>query len=247
MKRSTLVVAFAVVLATLVAATAAFAAGPNGKTLFRYTGELTAKSSSSVTLTVENGNRVALRSLLGKSQEQTFATGDKTVFLRWSAGIPTKVGIDDLAVGDTVTVNVRSDRQSSLEAIVATPAGIVGDHGKNPAKPAKPLYLFRGTYVSGDSGKVTIDVKGGNRRALRLLIGQSTTQSFTTGDETVFLFWSHRIPTVVDASSLKAGDRIIVRVRADAGLDLSAVEATPAKRVADREPKSQESNQSAKA
>ena len=247
MKRSTLVVAFAVVLATLVAATAAFAAGPNGKTLFRYTGELTAKSSSSVTLTVENGNRVALRSLLGKSQEQTFATGDKTVFLRWSAGIPTKVGIDDLAVGDTVTVNVRSDRQSSLEAIVATPAGIVGDHGKNPAKPAKPLYLFRGTFVSGDSGKVTIDVKGGNRRALRLLIGQSTTQSFTTGDETVFLFWSHRIPTVVDASSLKAGDRIIVRVRADAGLDQSAVEATPAKRVADREPKSQESNQSAKA
>ena len=39
MKRSTLVVAFAAVLATLVAATAAFAAGPNGKVLFRYTGE----------------------------------------------------------------------------------------------------------------------------------------------------------------------------------------------------------------
>ena len=31
-------------LATLVAATAAFAAGPNGKTLYRYTGELTAKT-----------------------------------------------------------------------------------------------------------------------------------------------------------------------------------------------------------
>jgi len=82
MKRSTLVVAFAAVLATLVAASAAFAAGPNGKVLFRYTGELTAKSSSSVTLSVENGNRHALRSLLGKSQVQTFATGDKTMFLR---------------------------------------------------------------------------------------------------------------------------------------------------------------------
>ena len=70
MKRSTLVVAFAAVLATLVAATAAFAAGPNGKVLFRYTGELTAKSSSSVTVSVENGNRPALRSLLGKSQER---------------------------------------------------------------------------------------------------------------------------------------------------------------------------------
>lgn len=247
MKRSTLVVAFAAVLATLVAATAAFAAGPNGKVLFRYTGELTATSSSSVTLTVENGNRVALRSLLGKSQEETFATGDKTVFLRWSAGIPTKVGIGDLSVGDTVTVNVRSDRSSSLEEIVATPAGIVGDHGKNPTKPTKPLYLFRGTFVSGEAGKVTIDVKGGNRRALHLMIGQNTTQNFATNDETVFLFWSHRIPTVVDASSLKVGDRIIVRVRADGGLSLAAVEATPAKRVADREPKAQESNQNAKA
>ncbi len=108
MKRSTLVVAFAAVLATLVAATAAFAAGPNGKVLFRYTGELTAKSSSSVTVSVENGNRPALRSLLGKSQVEAFATSDKTVFLRWSAGIPTKVGIDALNVGDTVTVNVRA-------------------------------------------------------------------------------------------------------------------------------------------
>jgi hypothetical protein len=247
MKRSTLVVAFAAVLATLVAATAAFAGGPNGKTLFRYTGELTAKGSSSLTVTVENGNRVALRSLLGKSQQQTFATGEKTVFLRWSGGIPTKVGIDALSVGDTVTVNVRADRQASVEEVAATPAASVGDRGKNPGKPTKPLYLFRGTFVSGDSGKVTIDVKGGNRRALHLMIGQSTTQSFTTGDETVFLFWAHRIPTVVDASSLKPGDRIIIRVRADGGLSLAAVEATPAKRVADREPKAQESNQSAKA
>jgi len=63
----------------------------------------------------------------------------------------------------------------------------------------------------------------------------------------VFLFWSHRIPTVVDASSLKAGDRIIVRVRADGGSSLATVEATPAKRVADREPKAQESNQNNKA
>ncbi len=247
MKKSTIVVALAAVLATLVAATAAFAAGPNGKVLYRYTGELTGKSASSVTVAVDNGNRLALRSLLGKSQQETFATGDKTVFLRWSAGIPTKVGIDGLNVGDTVTVNVRATRDSSFDEIAATAAATVGDRGVNPTKPTQPLYLFRGTFVSGEAGKVTIDVKGGNRRALHLLIGQSTTQTFTTGDETVFLYWSHRVPTVVDASSLKAGDRIIVRVRAAGGSSLSAVEATAAKRVADREPKAQESKQSAKA
>jgi hypothetical protein len=247
MKRSTLVVAFAAVLATLVAATAAVAAGTNGKTLYRYTGELTGKSASSLTLTVENGNRPALRSLLGKSQQETFATGDKTVFLRWSAGIPTKVGIDALNVGDTVTVNVRAERGASFEEIAATAAASVGDHGVDPTKPSQPLYLFRGTFVSGAAGKVTIDVKGGNRRALRLMIGQTSTQSFSFGDETVFLNWSHRVPTVIDPLQLKAGDRIVVRVRADGGLSLGAVEATAAKRVADREPRDQESNQNTQA
>ena len=91
MKRKSLVVALVTALAALVAATTAVAAG-NGKVLYRYTGELTAKTSTSVSVTVQNGNRPALRSLLGKSQDETFATSNRTVFLRWSHGIPTKVG-----------------------------------------------------------------------------------------------------------------------------------------------------------
>ena len=46
MKRSSIVVALAAVLATLVAATAAFAGGSNGKTLFRYTGELDGRKTA---------------------------------------------------------------------------------------------------------------------------------------------------------------------------------------------------------
>jgi len=246
MKRSGLVVALASALAMLLAATAAFAAGTNGKVLYRYTGKLTAKTSSSVSVTVENGNRPALRSLLGKSQDETFATGAKTVFLRWSKGIPTKVTVDDLAVGDFVTVNVRAERGAPFETVASTPAGMVGDHGATLNKPDKPLYLFRGTFVSTGGGKVTIDVKGGNRRALKTMIGQTATQSFSFGVDTVFLKWDHRVPTVIDASKLVAGDRIVVRVRADGGLSLGDVESTPAKRIADREPKSQEANQNAK-
>ena len=63
----------------------------------------------------------------------------------------------------------------------------------------------------------------------------------------MFLHWAHRIPTVIDASELKVGDRIVVRVRADRGATLAEVEATAARRVADREPKAQEANQSAQA
>jgi antitoxin component of MazEF toxin-antitoxin module len=247
MKRSTIVVAFTTVLATLVATTAAFAGGPNGKTLFRYVGQLQSTTDTSVTVAVQNGDRPALRSMLGQSQVQTFATGEKTVFLKWTHGIPEVVGIKDLAVNDYVTVNVRAHRGASLDTIKGTPAASVGDRGPTLNKPDKPLYLFRGTFVSTDGGKVVVDVKGGNRHALRLMIGQPAQQTFSTGGETVFLHWAHRIPTVIDAAHLKAGDRIVIRVRADRGATLTEVEATAARRVADREPKAQEANQSAQA
>ena len=246
MKRSP-IVAIATVLVTLIAATAAFAAGPAGNTLFRYVGQLQSKSSTSVTVSVQNGNRPALRSMLGQPQEQTFATDSTTEFLKWANGVPTVVGIGDLAANDYVTVNVRSAHDAPLATIVGTPAGIVGDHGQTLLKPDQPLYLFRGTFVSAGDSKVMIDVAGGNRRALQLMIGQSAEQTFTTSGETVFLHWAHRVPTVIDASGLHAGDRIVIRVRADKGSTLAQVEATAAKHVADREPKSQEQAQSAQA
>ncbi len=244
MKRSSIVVALAAVLATLVAATAAFAGG-NGKTLFRYVGQLEAVNGSSLTVTVQNGNRLALRSLLGQSQEQTFTTDDDTVFLKWANGIPTVVGIGDLAVDDYVTVNVRADRDATLAEIGAKGAASVGDRGEKPARPDKPLFLFRGTFVSTADGKVTIKVKGGNRLALRLMIGQPDEQTFATGPETVFLNWAKRIPTVIDASKLEPGNRIVIRIRAEKRSTLAEVEATAAKRVAEREPRAQQANQDA--
>ncbi len=247
MKRSAIAVVLAAVLAMLVVATAAFAGGPKRNTLFRYSGQLTSTSGSSLTLTVQNGNRAALRSLLGQSQQQTFVTGDKTVFLKWADGVPSVVKITDLSANDYVTVNVRADRDDSLDVIKGTAAATVGDRGQAPVKPNKPLYLFRGTFVSGGSGEVTINVTGGNHLALHSMIGQPAGQSFATGSETVFLHWAQRIPTVIDATQLKPGDRIIVRVRADRGLSLAQVEAVAAKRVADREPKAQEANQNAQA
>jgi hypothetical protein len=237
--------ALAGMLAALVAASGAWAGGPGGKTLYRYTGQVVSTGDSSVTVTVQNGNHAALRSLIGQSQQQQFTTDSKTVFLRWTSGKPQQVGIHDLAANDYVTVNVRADRGASIETVRGTPAATVGDRGPTLVKPAQPLFLFRGTFVSTSGGTVTIDVKGGNRRALRLMIGQDARQSFSTGDETVFLQWAHRIPTVIDASKLTPGDRIIVRVRAAGDATLATVEATAAKRVADREPKAQEASQSA--
>jgi len=238
------VLALAGVMAALAASSAAWADGSPGKALYRYAGQVTSTSAASVTVTVQHGNRAALQSLLGQAQQQAFTTDAKTVFLKWTNGIPTQVAVGDIMANDYVTVNVRAARDASLDTIKGTPAATVGDRGQTVVKPDQPLYLFRGTFVGTNGGAVTIDVKGGNRRALKLMIGQDARQSFATGAETVFLHWAQRIPTVIDASKLKAGDQILIRVRAAADSTLQTVEATAATRVADREPKSQESSQS---
>ena len=246
MKRNGIVVGVAAALVALVAATAAVAAGPNGKVLYRFVGQLqSASSGSSLTVAVQGGNRQALGAMLGQSQVQTFTTGEKTVFLKWSNGVPTVVEIGDLAQGDHVAINIRAPRGATLAELLATAPGIVGDHGTTWNTPSKPLYLFRGTLVSTADDKVTVDVKGGNRHALRLLIGQPARQTFTTGGETVFLHWQGRIPTVTSAANLEVGARVIVRIRADKGSTLAQVEATAARRVAEHEPPAQENAQSA--
>jgi len=142
----------------------------------------------------------------------------------------------DLAAGDFVWVHVRAPRNATLAEIEQQAAGIVGDHGTQLFKPSRPLYLFRGTLSSVGSGTVTVHVTGGNHHALKLLIGSSSDQTFATGENTIFLLWQGKVPTVIDASKLVVGDKIVVRIRADKGASLGQVESTPANHVGDREP-----------
>lgn len=208
-----------------------------GKFLFRFEGQLTATpSNGGVSITVQGGNKPALQAMLGQPVTQTFAYGTDTEFLKWSEGIPTVVQPGDLAAGDDVTINVRVPRNSDLDAIEHQDAGIVGDHGTQLFPPSQPLYLFRGTLSSVGSTSVSVHVTGGNRHALRLLIGQSSDQSFAFGGDTIFLLWQGKVPTVIDATKLVVGDRIVVRIRAPQRSSLSQVESTPAKHVGDREP-----------
>jgi hypothetical protein len=235
--RLILTIALAALLCSALAATASAGRGGNGK-LFQFRGEVVSASPTSVQVTVEGGNHAALRAMLGQSQNQTFTLGDKSEVLVWSHGIPKVGSYTDLKTNDWVQVNVRAKPGSSLADIVASPAGIVGDHGAAPGKAGKPLFLFRGTYAgSPTAGKINVDVKGGNRLALRLLIGQgTTTQTFSYDDNTIFLLWQGKVPTVIGAADLKAGDRITVRIRAPRHSSLSDVESTPARHVGELEP-----------
>ena len=81
-----------------------------------------------------------------------------------------------------------------------------------------------------------MDVGGGNRRALRLLLGNARQQSFTYGPETIFLRWQGKVPTVISPADLTLGDRITVRIRAPWRSTLAQVESTPAVHIGEHEP-----------
>jgi hypothetical protein len=233
MKTSILVFVLA---AALVPAAAVAARQPHG-VLYTYAGQLTAPPGpSSLTLSVANGNRRALRSMLGQGNQQTFTFDSSTEFLRWNAGVPTVVQPSALAAGDWVRVNVRAHPGANLSEIEATASGIVGDHGAMPQKPDRPLFLFRGTLSSVGSSTVSANVYGGNHRALRLLIGQPSGQTFSFDSHTIVLLWQGKVPTLITPAQLEVGDRFVIRVRADRGASLAEVEATPAAHLADREP-----------
>ncbi|MGN6799990.1 MAG: hypothetical protein ACTHKS_17740 [Gaiellaceae bacterium] len=237
--RLTLTIALAALVCSAVAATASAGRGGHGQ-LVQFRGEVVSATATSVQITVEGGNHAALRAMLGQSQNQTFTLGPKSEVLVWNKGIPTVGSYTDLKTNDWVQVNIRARDAKSLADVESNPAGIVGDHGAAPGKAGKPLFLFRGTYAgSPTAGKINVDVKGGNRLALRKLLGQSTsTQTFTYDSNTIFLLWQGKVPTVIGAADLKAGDRITVRIRAPRLSSLSDVENTPARHVGEHEPAS---------
>lgn len=236
MKARTILATALVALVATAVGGGALAANGNG-VRYTFVGKLLASpSGGQLQITVDGGSKLALKKMLGQPVNQTFSYGSSTEFLKWSNGVPTVVGPGDLAAGDVVAVHVRAARSASLAEIEAQQAGIVGDRGANPQHPDKPLYLFRGTLTAVGESSVTLDVKGGDKRALRLMVGQQAAQTFRTDGTTIYLLWQGKVPTVIAPTQLKVGDRVTVRIRAAKGSSLQQVESTPATKVAEHEP-----------
>jgi hypothetical protein len=237
MKHRLLTTLALVVLAGAALASTAAAARGGAARLYQFRGEVVSSASTGVQVTVEGGNHAALRAMLGQSQNETFTLGPKSEVLVWSHGVPHVGTYADLHTGDWVQVNVRARDAKSLADVLATPVGTVGDKGTKPNPPSLPLYLYVGTVAGPQGGgHVALHVTAGNARALRSLVGQSADQSFSYGDSTIFLLWQGKVPTVIDPSQLKAGDRITVRIRAAKDAPLSTIEGTAAAHVGDHEP-----------
>ena len=231
-----LILSLALTVAAFATVAATATGGPKGQ-LYVFRGDLLNASSSTIQVQVEGGNHAALRALIGQSQDQLFAIDSSTEILVWSHGVPHVGSVTDLKQGDDVQVNVRAPHGSSLQTIEATAARQVGDHGPVTHPASLPLYLYVGSVTGPQSGgHIALHVTSGNWRGLQSMLGQGLDQTFSYDDNTIFLLWQGRVPTVIDASHLQAGDRITVRIRAPRGATLAQIEASPAKHVGDHEP-----------
>jgi hypothetical protein len=121
-----------------------------------------------------------------------------------------------------------------LVALVALAAGISTTLAARGS--ATRAYVFNGRLLAdaGKSPTLFVQVTGGNRSALRKLVGHGKTQRFAVGAGTRYIRWSHGVPTAVSESNLVAADRVKIRIRAARRASLAQIESTPAVSVADR-------------
>ena len=102
----------------------------------------------------------------------------------------------------------------------------------------KTLFVFNGRLLAdaGSSSSIFVDVNGGNRIALRKLIGHGDNQQFAVDANTQYIRLTHGVPSVVPESNLVAGDRVSLKIRAERAASLAQIESTPAKVVSDTGP-----------
>ena len=107
--------------------------GPNPghatKPLWLFQGTLNAPAANGhLGVHVLDGNHRALKAMLGQAQDQSFAYGRRTVFIKWQGRVPTLISPSQLTVGDRISVRIRARGNSSLGQVEATPANHVGEH-----------------------------------------------------------------------------------------------------------------------
>jgi hypothetical protein len=243
MRRKALYLALVAFVLLAMGASGSLAASSNGgKPMFIFNGRLLADagSSPSIFVDVNGGNRIALRKLIGHGDNQQFAVGPGTQYIRWTHGVPTAVPESNLVAGDRVSVKIRADRRASLAQIEATQAKVVSDTGPPHGRyPRRPLWLFIGALnAPASGGHFSLHITDGNLRSLRAMLGQPLNQTFTYDGHTIFVVWHGRVPTLVSPSQLRVGDRISVRIRAPGAFALGQVEQVPANHVGDHQPAS---------
>src|SRR4051812_43601334 len=128
-------------------------------------------------------------------------------------------------------------------AVTATPALALG-HGSHRRPPAlrnahvfaaRPgHFVFVGNLTAAPgagASSLSVTVSGGDREALRKMLGQSTTQTFAVGGDTKVVRVGNGSGQLAD---LAQGDLVWIEVKAPRSATLADIEKQPATRVLDR-------------
>ncbi len=116
---------------------------------------------------------------------------------------------------------------AALAALV--PAGVALATNRDGTR----SYEFRGPVTAVDvaTGKVTVDIKGGDRDGLKALIGQPNVQAFTVGPLTTYVSWNLGTPTNGSLATIGVGQTVRVHVRQPKNTPMATIAATAATRI----------------
>jgi len=144
----------------------------------------------------------------------------------------------NLLAGDPVAVTIWGASKAPLASVVGTPVSRVDDV-LNSTKPAGRIFIFVGQVVASDTTAqtLTVNVTGGNWRAMFALHGQPTTQVFHWSNA-VTVFLNHTKGThAVTPATMNVGDTVVLRIfQNDYNNQFSGLLATPVWRVSNHEP-----------
>ena len=204
---------------------------------YSFLGQLTAvPANGQLPVTVQRANRAALRAMLGQPVAQTFAYSGKTEFLKWSHGVPSVVkpatSPPATSSGSTSATPPAPHSPTSSRSRPASSATTA----PSSTRPTSRSTCSAARSPQPAANSVTLDVRGGNHNATRLLIGQPSSETFTVDDRHHLPALAGKVPTVISLGQLKVGDTDPVRIRAKKHATLAQVEATPAVHVGDHEP-----------
>jgi hypothetical protein len=143
----------------------------------------------------------------------------------------------------------RTWRKTSLAALgliaaaslVSTAPASAATANHQPARFGGQLYIFRGTVAalpSAESSTLQITVTGGNRPALRALVGNTASPlAFTVDARTSYIAWTAsargNAPSSTDPNTVKVGDPVHLRILARHGAPLSRLLVRPVRMVND--------------
>lgn len=231
--------AFALPLAAVAAVAApGIASAAPKSTVYTLKGHVITEApvgANTLYIKVEDGDYPGLKAMLGDDGNATVLVDGSTSIQHWMKRTPSPITIDQISVGDWVTVQIRAHRGLKIADLQNVPAKSVADYAKHWV-PKLPLFRYRGTVVATAPTSVTVTVDHGNRRALRSLLNHPSQETFAVDGGTQYLLWTGWVPTVETLADIVPGDTVAVNVRARANSTLAQLTSTPARTIGEHQP-----------